>query len=95
MLTDLYVIDKTNGRIHRIGDEQHDSLHTVDGQVHYYNLQNGDGGGVKSEDGYGYCILYSDSGMLTDEYGVIDGRFEDEIERYLKGVNDEYYTLGV
>ena len=43
-LTDIYVRDKWSGGIHRVGDDQHDQL-TIwnDGQLHYYNLQNGDG----------------------------------------------------
>ncbi|MCM1327763.1 MAG: hypothetical protein NC243_11240 [Lachnoclostridium sp.] len=50
MLTDLYVIDKHSGKIHKIGDNPHDSFY-VDSQgvLHYYNLQNGDG---CSGDGY-------------------------------------------
>lgn len=60
-LTDLYVIDKTDGRIHRIGDSQHDSFWVShDSILHYCNLQNGDG---CSGDGYengkdsGYAFL--------------------------------------
>lgn len=33
-----------HGKIHRIGDSQHDSMWVdIDGVVHYCNLQNGDG----------------------------------------------------
>lgn len=43
-MTDLYVRDRYSGHIHRVGDDHHDCL-TVDknGNVHYQNLQNGDG----------------------------------------------------
>lgn len=44
MLTDLYVMDKLDGQIHRIGDNQHDSFWVDNkGVVHYCNLQNSDG----------------------------------------------------
>ena len=43
-LIDIYVRDKYTGRIHRVGDDVHDSL-WVDrkGTLHYFNMQNGDG----------------------------------------------------
>lgn len=64
-LTDLYIRDTHSGLIHRIGDDRHDML-TIgdDGQLHYRNLQNGDGcstgsnfGGyefVPNQDVFGY-----------------------------------------
>lgn len=66
-LTDIYIRDKENGMVRRVGDNQHDML-TIneDGQLAYLNLQNGDGcragepyGGyefVPNEDVYGYNI---------------------------------------
>lgn len=84
MLTDLYVIDLHERKVHRIGDEPHDSLYVWDGRLQYYNLQNGDGGGVKKESGAGYVILESESGSLVDEFGIIDKRFEKEIKMYLE-----------
>lgn len=67
MLTDLYVIDKESGEIHKIGDNPHDSF-WVDskGVLHYCNLQNGDGcGGDEWENGKesGYAFLPQDVGM--------------------------------
>lgn len=63
-LIDLYVIDKESGRIHKIGDDRHDSFWVShDGVLHYHNLQNGDG---CSGDGYkngalsGYAFLPQD-----------------------------------
>ena len=43
-LIDIYVRDKYTGRIHRVGDDVHDSL-WVDrnGTLLYHNMQNGDG----------------------------------------------------
>ena len=66
-LTDIYIRDKENGMVRRVGDNQHDML-TINenGQLAYLNLQNGDGcrtgdpyGGyefVPNEDEYGYNI---------------------------------------
>ena len=83
-LCDLYVLDKTDRTIHRVGEGSHDSLSAyAQDEVHYCNMQNGDGGGVKDEDGYGYVILKSDDGYLCDEYGIIDKRFVPEIKKYL------------
>ena len=91
--TDLYVYDKFAKRIHRIGDEIHDSLYIRDNngicEVRYYNLQSGDGGGVNNDDRCGYVILQTQSGLFTDEFGIIDERFKNEIEEYLKEVEHD------
>lgn len=85
-LTDLYVLDKFSHKIHRIGEGVHDSLTAYAwDDIHYSNLQNGDGGGLKDVDGYGYVIIKTDSGRFTDWDGhIIDTRFKDEIRAYLK-----------
>ena len=70
-LTDIYVRDKADGRIHRVGDDQHDSL-WVDssGTVHFHNLQNGDGCGADSitDPGAGYEFCPSDDGTVDEDY---------------------------
>ena len=43
MLMNIWVKDKTNGKIHQVGTDEHDSLMLMDGLVHYYNMQNGTG----------------------------------------------------
>lgn len=43
MLMNIWVKDKTNGEIHQVGTNQHDSLMLMDGAIQYYNLQNGSG----------------------------------------------------
>ena len=67
MLTDLYVIDKQSGKIHKIGDNRHDSFWvSSDGVLHYQNIQNMDGcagDGYKNADGYGYAFLPQDVTM--------------------------------
>lgn len=69
----IYVRDMPSGRIHRLGDDQHDSIYVDEGgSVHYHNLQNGDGCGPGSakaveEDGYGYYFLESNFGEIYDE----------------------------
>lgn len=43
-LTNLYVRDKYQNLIHRVGDDPHDQLWVdIDGTVHYFNMQCGDG----------------------------------------------------
>lgn len=70
-LTDIYVRDKYSGRIHRVGDDQHDSL-WVDaaGTVHYHHLQNGDGCGPRSrmlpKERAGFEFVPSDCGDIFD-----------------------------
>lgn len=67
MLTDFWVRDKLTGRVHKVGDEQHDSIWVDDeGELHYMNLQNGDGCSGKShlKDGDGYEFVPSDCGTL-------------------------------
>lgn len=68
-LTDLYVLDKHNGQIHRVGDNCHDSIWVDDGGiVHYQNLQNGDGcSGNGHSDGAGYEFVASDCGEVQND----------------------------
>ena len=40
MLINLWVKDKTNGIIHQVGTDTHDSIEFLNGKVIYYNLQN-------------------------------------------------------
>lgn len=61
MLTDIFVRDKTDGSVHRVGSDRHDSIDVRDGVVHYYNLQNGEGTGE--------CGDYE---FVDSEYGAID-----------------------
>lgn len=89
--TALYVIDleSKDRRIHRIGSEVHDAMAVFDWdgkrEIHYSNMQCGDGGTVEQHKGYGYVILQSEDGYLTNEYGkIIDRRFVKEIKQFLK-----------
>lgn len=43
MLINLWVRDKSNGYIHQVGTDVHDSLELFNGKVEYHNLQNGCG----------------------------------------------------
>ena len=43
MLINLWVKDKSNGHIHQVGTDVHDSIEFLCGEVTYYNLQNGGG----------------------------------------------------
>lgn len=89
--TALYVIDvdSEQRRVHRIGTDIHDSLWVCDldgnREIHYRNMQCGDGGTAEERKGYGYVILQSEDGYLTNEYGkIIDRRFVNEIKQFLK-----------
>lgn len=42
-LIDLYVKDRTTGEIHKVGEDQHDTIFVRNGKLFYQNLQNGDG----------------------------------------------------
>lgn len=84
---DLYVYDKHFKKIHRIGDDVHDAFMVMDGEVHYYNMQNGDGGTVNDVEGYGYVILKSEYGWLEGEYGILDKRYEKEIQEYIESLD--------
>lgn len=82
-LTDIYVRDKWSGEIHRVGDDQHDQL-TIwnDGQLHYYNLHNGDGcsTGDTRRDGCGYEFVpnVDDYGFNYDPREVNNGRINEQ-----------------
>lgn len=43
MLINLWVRDKSNGHIHQVGTDVHDSVEFLCGNVTYYNMQNGCG----------------------------------------------------
>lgn len=72
-LIDLYIRDKANGRIHRIGEDKHDGLWVdSNGTVHYQNLQNGDGCNANSrKDPYaGYEFVPSDFGEMEADHEI-------------------------
>lgn len=51
----IRIKDKHSGRVHIVGTDSHDTLYVGnDGQLHYSNLQNGDGSGA--DDRYGYIF---------------------------------------
>ena len=92
----LWVIDKQTGDIHRIGDNRHDALtvlHKIDEngkisntefEIHYHNMQNGDGGSCNDVEGYGYQILSTDCGFFDTPAAPIQEEYRDQIRGYLK-----------
>ena len=67
-MCDLYVKDKTTGRVHKIGTDRYDSMWVNKGVVHYQNLKNGDGcGGDGDDERNGYVFMPSDCGELEQE----------------------------
>lgn len=88
-LTDLYIYDKDCDRIHRIGDNPHDSLNfDAKRGVSYYNLQNGCGCSMQ-EDSENYAFVASENGMLTDEFGIIEQRYKEQVQKYLESEEPE------
>jgi len=69
-LCDFYVRDKSNGYIHKVGEDRHDSIWVdSEGTLHYQNLQNGDGCSYNSanDDLQGYEFVPSDCGVIEGE----------------------------
>lgn len=52
MLINLWVKDKSDGTIHQVGTDVHDSIEFLDGKIIYYNMQNGCGAGFSADDEY-------------------------------------------
>lgn len=74
MIMNIWVKDKTNGRIHQVGTDVHDSFEFLNGRVEYYNLQNGDGTGegggyefIEAPDMENYVSLTPDQLWLNRE----------------------------
>lgn len=72
MLINLWVRDKSNGYIHQVGTDVHDSVVYLNGQVIYYNLQNGCGTPeeyewVDAPDPDGYISVTPDQLFLNRE----------------------------
>lgn len=94
----LWVYDKQTHTIHRIGDDIHDALSIVDGELHYHNMQNGDGGGFVDKEGYGYVIIKTKDGYFNDpelehlsgskDIIILDKRFERQIREYINEVEN-------
>ena len=75
---DLYIKDKATGEIRRIGDDVHDQM-TIDenGELHYHNLQNGEG----CRTGTGFIRSDYEFVPNTDMYGYnFDPRPEENIK---------------
>lgn len=67
-MVDIFVKDKESGRVFRAGDDTHDML-TIDdeGQLHYTNLQNGDGCSTAYKGGgYEFVPNMDDHGYAYD-----------------------------
>ena len=63
----LWVKDMTNGHVHEVGTDRHDSLLIRGGKVEYQNLQNGDG----TPYGYKFCNAAGETELyLTDSPDV-------------------------
>ena len=71
-LTALWIRNKYTGKVHKIGDDIHDSLYVDDnGTLHYFNTQNGDGCiGYHSVNRTTVAEVYPDSEKLKEQTDV-------------------------
>lgn len=73
MYVNLWVKDKSNGYVHQVGTDQHDSLELIHGKVEYINIQGmcGTYGGeyefVETPDTDGYVCVTSEQLYLNRE----------------------------
>jgi len=72
-LCDFFVKDKMTGRVHRVGDDPHDSIWVdVNGELHYFHLQTGDGCSGQSRgkdaDICGYEFVPSENGHISEVF---------------------------
>ena len=72
MLINLWVRDKTDGRVHQVGTEVHDSVEYLDGEVVYVNMQNSastldDYEWVEPPDTDGYVVVTPDELKVNRE----------------------------
>lgn len=65
MIPIIRVRDKSTREVHILGTKNHDALVAGfhDGDIAYYNYQNGDGSGCDAEDGYEFVIEHNDYGV--------------------------------
>ena len=90
MIPIIRVRDRNTGEIHILGTDDHDDLvkGSHDGDIAYYNLQNGDGSGSDAEDGYEFVIEHNN-------YGVPESAVEwisvEELQKRMKE-DPEHYT---
>jgi len=83
MTMKIYVKDTHSGRVHQVGTDRHDSLVIIDGGLHYYNLQCGEGtyGG-----GYQFCTEDGNTDFNNEEHdnyyhiGFTEERFKKQYE---------------
>lgn len=80
---DLYVLHKWSGKIHKIGTEKGDALWVLKDALQYENTEIGGGGTFVDDKNNGWVILNTDYGRFFDNEGIIDTRFEKEIQAYL------------
>ncbi len=72
MLMNIWVKDKSSGKVHQVGTDVHDSLEVIDGVIIYRNLQNGEISGgdyefVDAPDSDEFVSVTPDQLMLNRE----------------------------
>lgn len=87
----IFVKDTETGKVHQVGTDRHDSLTLIDGGLHYYNLQCGEGtyGG-----GYQFCTENGNTDFNNEEYdnyyhiGFTEERFKKQYEENMKKLKE-------
>lgn len=85
MLINLWVRDKSDGTIHQVGTDVHDSLVFIDGKAEYENMQNCCGTAYDEEYGYEFIVPPD----LDDYISVTP----DELYLYRKEIIDRTYRV--
>ena len=90
MVSGIWIYDKHDNSCRRFGIDTHDMLVLLEEGIHYYNLQNGDGGWLETEE------IKSKFGDYINEFGYrIMSRQElntinERLSSKNMGLNDDY-----
>ena len=95
-MIDLYVRDREDGTVHRVGDDHHDHLYVdLNGIVQYENLHNGDGTmcGTFHEEKAGYEFVDEDD--LTEKQLKQIEEHRQREENYRKAQKELFNEHGI
>lgn len=87
MLINLWVRDNFTGEVHQVGTDQHDSIDFMDGQAHYYNMQNGCGTLDNGEGGYTFIEAPDIDGYISitpEELYLNEAYVDERLYRFMK-----------
>ena len=101
MLNDIFVYDTNSDAVHRVGDNQHDSLIVIDGVVEYENLQNGCGTLTNGKGTYVFvdsangclcpsCLYDTGDFVCKKECGGCNGQSHFKLKKSIVELPDNY-----